>query len=147
MRKFLPILALFALCMVVPAAYFGSNEPISGNFLYHFTHANIFHLASNFIFLAYFKPRWSTVLPSYLIASAASFVPFTSVYLPTCGLSAMCFAMIARHDVAWRVLNWRLLVFNLALIFVPNANWKIHFVSYAISFITWKLYYHLKETN
>lgn len=145
MRKYLPSFILLALCAITPSAYFGAEYGADGAWLYHFTHANIFHLLSNFIFLAYFRPRWSTVLQSYLIASACVYLPFTALSEPTCGISAMCFAMIARRDVAWRVLNWRLLMFNTALIVLPHANWKIHLASYLIAFLIWKIEYTIKE--
>ena len=147
MRRYGPSFLLLALCAISPSAYFGAGYGIEGNFLYHFTHANLFHLLSNLIFLAYFKPRWSTALASYFIASGASFMAFSGMSLPTCGLSGMCFAMIARHDVAWRVLNWRLFALNLVFILLPSANWKLHFVSYIISFALWKIFYVLKASR
>lgn len=147
MKKYGSTFLLLALCATLPEAYFGADYGIEGHFLYHFTHANLFHLLSNFIFLAYFKPRWTTALASYFIASGASFMPFVGMSVPTCGMSGMCFAMIARHDVAWRVLNWRLLALNSVFILLPNVNWKLHFVSYFLSFILWKIFYLIKAST
>jgi hypothetical protein len=35
--------------------------------------------------------------------------------------------------------NWRLLLFNFAFAVFPMFNWKIHLISYLISFTIWQL--------
>lgn len=143
-----PTVLLFFICGIsclFPKIGFGEGQPWYSMFVYHFFHANIFHLVANFVFLACFRPRWTTILESYLVATACAYGPLTGVSMPTCGISAMCFAMIARHDVAWRVLNWRLLLFNTALMVFPTFNWKIHLVSYIVSFAIWKIIYKYRN--
>lgn len=144
LRPYLSVAFLLLLCLVLPSAALPPQKAticIKDAMLFHFSHANIWHFAVNALFLARFKPRWSTVLLSYFVASACGEMAFAGVSAPTCGISAMCFAMIARHDVAWRVLNWQLLLVNGITAFLPMFNWKIHLASYALSFALWKLIY------
>lgn len=138
-RPYLPAAALLALCAVMPEAYFGASEPWHGALLYHFTHANIWHFAGNGLILAKFRPRWASIPPAYLSASAAAIMPFTGFLEPTCGLSGMIFAFLARRDALLGIRPWRLMALNLLLAIVPHYNWKIHLVSYAISYVAWRL--------
>ena len=141
MKKYAPSLLLLLLCAVLPRTMLSTPPSLSEALLFHFTHANVFHFAVNALFLVSFKPRWTTALAAFFIASAAAYLPFTGMSAPTCGISGICFAMIARRDVAWRVLNWNLLLLNIPTIFLPMFNWKLHLASYILSFILWKIIY------
>lgn len=143
--KYATTLVLLALCAMAPKECFFQGCHSAGNWLYHFTHANIFHLLANFAYIVSFKPRWSTIPVAYLIASGVSYLPFVSLSLHTCGISAMCFAMQARHDVAWRVINWRLLLANMIFAFVPCVNWRLHLAAYLTAILIWKIIYRLKN--
>lgn len=138
-KKLLPTAALLAMCAAMPDSAFGPHEPWHGALLYHFTHANVFHLAGNFAVIARFQPRWASIPWAYLSASAAAICPFAGLSAPTCGISAMVFAMLARRDALLGIWNWRLLLLNVLLGFVPCFNWKIHLISYLISFTIWQL--------
>lgn len=138
-KRLLPAAALLALCAVVPEGAFGGGEPWYGALLYHFTHANIFHLLGNFAVIARFKPRWTSLPWAYLSASAAAICPFAGLPVPTCGMSALVFALLARRDALLGILNWRLMLVNSAFAFIPLFNWRIHLISYLISFTIWQL--------
>lgn len=138
LKRYLPALLLLGLCMIVPKGAFGEGEPWYGSLIFHFTHTNIFHLLANFAVIAPFKPRWTSLPWAYLSASAASFCPLTWLSVPTCGMSAMTFALLARRDALLGVWNWRLMLFNLLFGLLPNFNWKIHLASYLISFTIWQ---------
>lgn len=138
-KKLLPTLFLLLLCITVPKSAFGGGEPWYGVLLFHFSHANIFHLLGNFAVIARFKPRWTSLPWAYLSASAAAICPFSGMSVPTCGISALVFALLARRDALLGIWNWRLLLFNFAFAVFPMFNWKIHLISYLISFTIWQL--------
>jgi membrane associated rhomboid family serine protease len=139
LKDYLPAITLFALCLVMPRGAFGAGEPWYGPLVYHFTHVNIFHLLTNWLVIARFKPRWINVPCAYLSASAAAYCPLIEVSVPTCGMSAMVFALLARRDAILGIWNWQLLLFNFVFAFFPNFNWKIHLMSYLIAFAFWRL--------
>lgn len=144
-KKHYPNVLLMLLCILTPYSTIHSGMEWYGPLLFHFTHANFWHFLINALYLLQFCPRWTTVGLSYFIASACAEMPFVAMFAPTCGLSGMCFAMQARHDAAWRVLNWRLLGTNTIMAFFPMFNWKLHLTAYVISFAIWKLFYLNKE--
>jgi hypothetical protein len=47
--------------------------------------------------------------------------------------------LLARRDALLGIWNWRLLLFNFAFAVFPMVNWKIHLISYLISFTIWQL--------
>ena len=144
-KPYLPAAFLLLMCLVVPKAYFGKAEPWYGALLYHFTHANIFHFLGNALVIVRFKPRWVNVPVAYLSASAAAIYPFSAMSVPTCGISGMIFAMLARRDALLRLKPWRMLLLNSALAFIPAYNWKIHLFSYTISYIIWRIVSHITK--
>ena len=137
LRSYATALLLLALCLCVPKAYFGPGQPWYGPFLYHFTHANIFHLLGNWLVIARFKPRWVTLPVAYLSATAAAICPFSAMSAPTCGISGMVFAMLARRDALLGIKPWRIMGLNVLLAFVPTYNWRIHLLAYLFSFGFW----------
>lgn len=139
LKRLLPTFFLLTLCMIIPRYAFGGGEPWYGALLFHFSHANIFHLLGNFVVIARFKPRWTSIPWAYLSASVAAICPFTELSVPTCGISAMVFAMLARRDAILGIRNWQLLLFNMLFAVFPSFNWKIHLVSYLISYTIWLL--------
>lgn len=106
---------------------------------YHFFHANIWHLLCNLIALFSFRPRWKTLAVGYVCASVGALVPFVSLAQPTCGMSALIYACIARRYVSYRINPWKLLLLNFIFIIIPNVNWKIHLVSFLLSYAAWTL--------
>lgn len=142
--KYSSCLLLLLLCIVVPKAALVKGN-ITSAFLFHFTHANIFHLLANFYAIALFRPKWENVPVAYLSATAAALIPFTAVPMPTVGISGMVFALLARRDAILRIWNWRLLGINLLLALAPAYNWKIHMFSYIIAFLFWKVYLTIKN--
>lgn len=106
-------------------------------FLYHFDHANIFHLALNLWALYQFKPRWKTCAVAYVVSSAAALFPFSSVALPTCGLSGFLMAAYARKYAEFRMPLWKPILVNMVFALFPMFNWKIHLVSFLISYLVW----------
>ncbi len=134
---YLPTAALLILCTIVPEGYFGEGLPWYGALTYHFTHANVFHLLSNFVVTARFRPRWGSLPWAYLSATVAAYCPFLGHSLPTCGMSALVFALLARRDAILGICNWKLLLLNFAFALIPTYNWKIHLLSYLISFTIW----------
>lgn len=104
---------------------------------YHFDHANIFHLALNLWALYQFKPRWKTVVVAYAVSSLAALLPFSSVAMPTCGLSGMLMAAYARKYAEFRLPIWKPISANMVFALFPMFNWKIHLVSFLISYLVW----------
>lgn len=138
-KTYAPVALLLLLCIAVPRHTLTRGD-VAGAFLFHFSHANVWHLMANLYAIALFKPKWSNVPVAYLSATVAALVPFTGMSMPTVGISGMAFAMIARRDAILGIWNWRLLGINLALALIPCYNWKIHLLSYLIAFIIWKVY-------
>lgn len=134
-----PSIALTALCLI---GYwmnltFGAEQPWWMCFFYHFDHANIFHLALNLWALYQFKPRWKTVIVAYAVSSLAALLPFSSVAMPTCGLSGMLMAAYARKYAEFRLPIWKPIAVNMVFALFPMFNWKIHLVSFLISYLVW----------
>lgn len=144
-RDFAPSFVLFLLCLIVPSSSLMAHGPVLSAFTFHFTHANIFHLLANFYVIAKFKPRWVNIPVAYLSATAAALMPLAAMPLPTVGISAVIFAMLARRDAILHIWNWRLLGFNFLLAFVPCYNWKIHLLAYLIAISIWKTYILLND--
>lgn len=142
LKPYGPTLLLLLLCAVTPKSMLTSSDKWSA-FLFHFTHANIWHLLANFYVIARFRPRWDNVPVAYLSATVAALMPFTGMSMPTVGISGIVFALIARRDAVLKIWNWKLLGINALLAFVPCYNWKIHLASYLIAFIIWKIYLNL----
>lgn len=112
--------------------------------LYHFTHANILHLIANAAALLYFKPRPSTAVMAFLVASAVALLPFLQLDAPTCGLSAIACAAFARRYVAWHTNPLPFLAFQLLFAFIPNFNFKIHVIAFLTALVIWKILYWSK---
>ena len=118
---------------------FGAGSPWWHCLLYHFDHANVFHLALNLWGLYQFKPRWKTCAVAYAVSSFAALIPFCAVSLPTCGLSGFLMAAYARGYVDRKQPIWKPLAVNMAFVLFPMFNWKIHVVSFLIAYILWWL--------
>ena len=116
---------------------FGVGSPWWMCFLYHFDHANIFHLALNLWALYQFKPRWKTCAVAYAVSSVASLVPWVAVDMPTCGLSGLLMAAYARRYAEFQMSVWKPLAVNMVFALFPMFNWKIHLVSFLISHLVW----------
>lgn len=134
-----PSIVLTMLCVV---GYwfnlmFGESQPWWMCFFYHFDHANIFHLVLNLWALYQFKPRWKTVIVAYAVSSLSALLPFSSVALPTCGMSGLLMAAYARKYAEFRMPLWKPIAVNMLFALFPMFNWKIHLVSFLISYIAW----------
>lgn len=124
-------------CMLLPKAMFGSGYPWWSGFLYHFSHANIFHLLLNLWALFQFKPRWKTCAVGYVASSLAAMIPFAAMAAPTCGLSGFLMAAFARKYAEFRLPIWKPLLVNMVFVFFPMFNWKIHLLSFLIGYVLW----------
>ena len=116
---------------------FGSDAPWWRCFVYHFDHANIFHLALNLWAMYQFKPRWKTFAVAYIVSSTAALLPLSSVALPTCGLSGLLMAAYARKYAEFRMPIWKPIAVNMVFALLPMFNWKIHLVSFLLSYLVW----------
>lgn len=115
---------------------FDSNFEISNSLLYHFSHANIFHLLANLVALFTFRPRWTTCAYGYLAASVASVLPFAWMAdEPTCGLSGFVFACWARRYWSFRIKPFYIVGISLVSVFIPHVNWRIHLYSFILAII------------
>lgn len=115
---------------------FDSNLEISNSLLYHFSHANIFHLLANLVALFTFRPRWTTCAYGYLAASVASVLPFAWMAdEPTCGLSGFVFACWARRYWSFRIKPFYIFGISLVSVFIPHVNWRIHLYSFILAII------------
>ena len=142
LKPFATTAFLLLLCAVMPKAVLSDGNTASA-FLFHFTHASIWHLLSNFYVIAYFKPRWVNLPVAYVSATAAAIMLIPGASENTVGISGMIFAMFARRDVILGIHNWKLLLLNGLLAFIPCYNWKIHLLSYLIAYLIWKIYLNL----
>ena len=138
-RGYLMAALLGACCLLAPEAYVTEGTDPACAALYHFTHANAWHLALNALFILRFKPRWKSTLSGWLCASLAALCPSAACGEPTCGMSGMCYAMAARSDVWHGSPNPWLLLSNIPLALTGHFNWKIHLLSYSISYALWSI--------
>lgn len=115
--------------------------------LYHFSHANIFHLLANLYALYLFKPRVTTIIASYLIATLAAYLDTLLIPTATCGLSAFLFASFARNYVAWHRNLIPILLAIAVTAFIPNLNWHVHLIAFALSYLFWLIIYTHKAHN
>lgn len=128
---------------------FGYGMPLYNAFLYHFQHANIFHLAGNLLVLYQLRQIWlkgkcSTIINftiAYFCASIAALCPLTWKELPTCGLSAVIFALVAQANAKNKQLNMKLIAINSLLAFIPAYNWRIHLAAYLLAYTIWRVLY------
>lgn len=132
-------------CFFLPFKVGFTSVCSEGNFLYHFFHANIFHLIGNLIGLYYFKPRWSTSIVALLLSSVLSMIPVIAMDAPTYGLSAFLFAAYARKYAGFRLSIRRVILFNLLLALLPNVNWKIHLICFLVSYLVWRVFYYVRS--
>ena len=143
-EDYLMLCLLVICCLAVPRAYVTPHTSLLSALTYHFTHANAWHVALNFLFLLRYKPRWKSALSGWLCASVAALSPLAACTMPTCGLTGMCYAMIARSDVWYGRPNWVLLLSNVPLALWGGFNWKIHLLSYTLSYILWAILHRRK---
>ena len=145
-------IAAFALCSILdisPVCY-QKSEDISSFLLFHFFHDNIFHLSLNLLVLASFRPRLSTAILAYLIATAAALADACIIdNVRTCGLSAFLFAAIARRQIAWREKERAIQVIYAILLgfLIPHINASVHLFSYLIALLAWSLFYRVRVYN
>lgn len=122
---------------------FGRDFDIVCSLLYHFSYANVFHLALNLVALFRFRPRWSTCATAFMCASLASAFPFTaSAAEGTCGLSGFLFAAYARRYATWKEKPYLLLLSAFAGGLLPHVNWRIHIVSFILSYLFYEIRIH-----
>lgn len=108
--------------------------------IYHFAHANIFHLLGNLVCLWPFKPRLSTALIGYACATLSAWLLSVIVpgYGPVCGLSALLFASFARRYALWHLPIWKVIAFNVPFIFIPRVDGLLHLTAFFTSYLLWK---------
>ena len=128
---------------------------IGARLLFHFCHANIFHLAANIlcIYLIKFPIRY---VPAYIIATLVTFLPCPTWQwstlsfedIPVCGLSA---AILAAIGIAWGEVSTfrKMLRYSLLPVFIfsllPNVNLPIHIYSLLAGFFYAKSLKSLKS--
>lgn len=144
-----PVTALItATCIITacmePITYY-AGAPAHHYFLYHFFHANIFHLAANLYALWLYRPRLSTIGIAYAVATICAGIDAFLSSAPTCGLSAFLFAAFARYYVAWHKSVLTIIIAILVTAIIPNMNWHIHILSFAVAYIVWFLIYRFKK--
>ena len=136
-----PSLAITAACVWAWLAHksftFDSESHFPDFLLYHFSHANILHLAANLMALLYFRPRLSTSLVAFVCATLSAVPPFMAMDLPTCGLSAFIFAAYARKYYFWNMPIRGLMLSIAITALIPFVNWKIHLLSFILSYLFW----------
>lgn len=118
---------------------FGEGAPWWRCMVYHVDHANIFHLALNLWALWQFRPRWATCGVAFAASSLAAILPLTWMDAPTCGLSGFLMAAYARGYAEYKKPLWKPIVVNMLFVLFPMFNWKIHLVSFLISYAVWYL--------
>lgn len=138
-----PTTTLLLACLLTPAEHYNTHIGFVSALLCQFTHDNIFHLAANLAFIACFLPRWATIAEGVAVGTAAVIL---SRQEATCGLSAICLAMAARHTTAWRKPPWEMLIAGAALAIITlltpaTINIKAHLYAYIISAALWRIYY------
>lgn len=146
-RKYWPSLVLTLMCLTVSFLGRDVRDSMAVSYdswhnvlLYHFAHANIFHLICNLMALWPFAPRIRTVIVAYACSSfSALLLAFTVPgYGPVCGLSAMLFACFARRYATWQKPTWQILLVNLPFLFIPQVDALLHLLSFYTSYLIWK---------
>lgn len=141
-----PTLLLAYFCIIMPKAYFTQEFNLCASMLYHFTHANVFHLLANFSVLCMFRPKPLNALVGWFIATISTSVVQLSIGVPTCGISAIIFAMLARRDAFYGTCNLTILLINSVFIFLPlQVNGKIHLACYLSAYGIWSLIFAIKR--
>ena len=145
-KEYLMTGLLLVACLAAPQAYIVEGSGIKECMLYHFTHANVFHLLVNFMFLLRYKPLWRSTLFGWITASIVAYMPICAMELPTCGLSGICYAMIARSNAYQKRISWIAVISNIPMSLVGVFNWRLHIMSYLISFISWTVYLRVRNS-
>lgn len=119
-------------------------EKWHSHLLYHFSHANVFHLAGNLICLWIMRVRVRAVC-AWACASVASVLPYTVwswrdmclTALPTLGMSGMIFASLGFAWACygtWRQVMTRVMPVIFVTGMIPNINLLIHLYSFLIAY-------------
>jgi hypothetical protein len=124
---------------------FSTNCALVNRLLFHFSHANIYHLLINLIALFQFRPRWKTCFVAYIVSTSCAFIPVVSLSVPTLGLSGFIMACYARKYASWQMNPLYLIGINVILAFLPNFNWRIHVVAFLISYAIWLVITRIKK--
>ncbi len=134
---------LFVITFILVYSFFGlelgytDKSGILSHFTYMFQHINIIHLLLNsFSFIVVWialqkHVKHLYILPMFLIAFVASFLPYASFATPTVGVSGVVYAMMGILALYLRKKNLAIFLLSvlIALIisyFVPNSNFFIH---------------------
>lgn len=134
---------IFILIFILVYSFFGlelgytNNSGWLSHFTYMFQHSNIIHLLLNsFSFLVVWIAlqrfvKQVYILPVFIIAFAASFLPYASYVEPTVGVSGVVYAMMGMFVLYLK--NKGLVIFLLSVLitlivsyFVPNSNFFLH---------------------
>lgn len=118
---------------------FSTSSGLADHLLFHFCHANVFHMLVNLLTLFIFRPRISTSIVAYVFATLVSYMPFVAHDIPTMGLSAFLFAAYARKFYFHSINPARLIILQIAFLPVPGVNWIIHIVSFSAAYLCWAL--------
>lgn len=154
MNRLTPALAILACCLPqlltgIPVTLLPHPAPIIGPdiraaLLFHFTHANLLHLAANAAAIIYFRPRTATAVIAYAVASVVALIYIISPtsHLPACGLSCLICAAFARRYAAHRLSPLPFLLIQLPIpLLLPNFSLLLHMLSFLLAYIIWKIYY------
>lgn len=150
LTKYVPSILIATACVIgffLPSHAFTADTAVEEAFLYHFSHANIFHLLVNLYCLFQFYPRWKTCFVAFIVSSASALLPIAALDIPTCGLSAFIFACYARKFVSWHLPLWKPLLVQVLVAFMPLVNWRIHLISFILSYIVWYGIYSRRHTR
>ena len=119
---------------------FSTHSGLKDHLLYHFCHANVFHLAANLLALYAFRPRIYTCIVAYTCAVLVSYIPIIIYDTPTMGLSAFLFAAYSRKFYFHHLNPSRLILLQLAFAFIPGINWMIHIAAFISGYLYWMVY-------
>lgn len=143
-------LAITAACVVGMAFHFAfPDRYAAGHLLFHFSHANVFHLLANLmcLWMMRFPIKWGW---AFGFASLASLVPsptwswgsMSFEMMPTCGLSGMLFAAIAiafAEKSRFREMCKFVVIPILVTGLMPNVNMLYHLWAVMVAYWGWKL--------